>query len=245
MLKKTSFLPFILLLTIQNAEAQFKKVLDKAQKTVETISKNNDLSNEEIGSGLKEALDVGVSEAADYLSAKDGFFLSPYKILVPEEAQKVVAKLKVVPGFNNLEADLIERMNRAAEDAAIRAKPIFIAAIKGISFEDAFKILTGNQDAATRFLERSTYANLYAEFKPVIQISLDKVNAREYWKSAVTAYNKIPFVTKTNPELDDHVTRMALLGMFSLVEKKEKEIRTNINQRKSDLLKRVFAKQDR
>ncbi|MDZ7876772.1 MAG: DUF4197 domain-containing protein, partial [Saprospiraceae bacterium] len=163
----------------------------------------------------------------------------------PEEAQKVVAKLKAVPGFSNVEADLTERMNRAAEDAAQKAKPIFINAIKKMSFADALNILKGNPDAATRYLEKSTYAALYAEFKPIVQASLDKVNARSYWTSATTAYNKIPFVTKTNPELDDHVAKMALVGLFSLVEQKEKGIRSDSKLRTSDLLKKVFEKQDK
>jgi hypothetical protein len=136
-------------------------------------------------------------------------------------------------------------MNRAAEDAAVKAKPIFIEAIKKMTIQDAMNILTGNPDAATRYLQNSTYTNLYASFKPIIQTALDKVNAREYWKSAVTAYNKLPLVTKTNPELDDHVTKMALVGMFGLVEKKEKDIRSNVSLRNTDLLRRVFAKQDK
>jgi len=136
-------------------------------------------------------------------------------------------------------------MNRAAEDAAVKAKPIFIAAIKKLTFQDALNILMGNPDAATRYLQKATNDQLYAEFLPIIQASLDKVNAREYWKSAVTAYNKLPLVTKTNPELDDHVTRKALEGMFSLVEKKEKGIRSDVKLRNTDLLRKVFAKQDK
>ncbi|MFZ4476553.1 MAG: DUF4197 domain-containing protein [Saprospiraceae bacterium] len=244
MIKKTLLLLVVILATTQLAQAQFGKVLDKAKKTVES-AKDGGLSTDEIGNGLKEALNQGVGEAADFLSVKDGYYKSAYKILLPEEAQKVVTKLKVVPGFSNVEADLTERMNRAAEDAAVKAKPIFIEAIKKMTFQDAMNILTGNPDAATRYLQSSTYTNLYASFKPIIQTALDKVNAREYWKSAVTAYNKLPLVTKTNPELDDHVTKMALVGMFGLVEKKEKDIRSNVSLRNTDLLRRVFAKQDK
>jgi hypothetical protein len=240
MTKRTLIL-FAALLLSQFAQAQFGNVLKKAKDVVSGGS----LSQEDAGNGLKEALNAGVGQAVDFLSAKDGYFQSPYKILVPEEAQKIASKLKMVPGFSNFEADLTERMNRAAEDAATKAKPIFIAAIKGMTFQDALNILMGKQDAATRYLEKSTFDKLYAEFKPVIQTSLDKVNAREYWKSGVTAYNKLPFVDKTNPDLDDHVTRKALVGMFSLVEKKEQGIRSNVNLRNTDLLRKVFAQQDK
>lgn len=244
-MQKRSLLLLTALLLTQLSYAQLGNVLKKAKETVKETVEGGGLSQDEAGNGLKEALNAGIGEAVDFLSAKDGYFKSPYKILVPEEAQKVVSKLKNVPGFNNIEADLTERMNRAAEDAAVKARPIFIAAIKGMTFQDAMNILMGNQDAATRYLEKSTFQKLYAEFKPVIQESLDKVNAREYWKSAVTAYNKLPFVEKTNPELDDHVTRKALAGMFGLVEKKEKGIRADVNLRNTDLLKKVFAQQDK
>lgn len=243
MLKK-SLLLCVALLATQLVHAQFGNVVKKAKAAV-TSAANGDLTQDEVGNGLKEALNAGVSEAADFLSAKDGYFKSPYKILMPAEAQKIAGKLKVIPAFANVEADLTERMNRAAEDAATKAKPIFLAAIKKLTFQDAMQILTGDMTAATQYLQRTTADPLYAEFKPIIQESLDKVNARTYWRDAVSAYNKLPFVTKTNPELDDHVTKMALTGLFSLVEQKEKGIRSNVNLRNTDLLRKVFAKQDK
>jgi hypothetical protein len=245
-MKKMMFL-VIALVAAQNVQAQLGGILKKAEEKVSAAKSNGlgSLSQDEIGAGLKEALNVGLGEATQFLSAKDGYFKSPYKVLIPDEAQKVVSKLKLVPAFAGIEAELTERMNRAAEDAAQKAKPIFLAAIKQMSFSDALQILSGNPDAATRYLEKSTYAALFAEFKPVIQASLDAVNARSYWRDATTAYNKMPFVTKTNPELDDHVTKMALVGLFSLVEKKEKDIRTNPSLRSTDILRKVFAKQDK
>lgn len=242
---KKFILVAIAVLTYQISFAQLGDFLKKAGDKVNTVVKGGGLSQVDVGNGLKEALNIGLSEATDFLSAKDGYFKSPYKILVPAEAQSVVSKLKFVPGFNNVEADLTERMNRAAEDAAVKAKPIFIDAIKKMSFNDAMSILTGDNDAATKYLQKSTSADLVAAFKPIIQECLDKVNARTYWRDAVGAYNKIPFVSKTNPELDDHVTQTALAGMFALIAKKELAIRTDTNLRTSDLLKKVFTKQDK
>lgn len=238
-MKKISILLCLALFSF-SAQAQFGKVLDKAKATI----KGGNLSQEEVGNGLKSALDIGVDEAVSFLSAKDGYYKSAYKIMLPKEAQTVTNKLKAVPGFGDVETKLVEKINRAAEDAAVKAKPIFIDAIKGMSFSDAMNILMGKKDAATRYLEKSTYDQLYNAFKPVIVESLDKVNARQYWKSAVTKYNKIPFAKKTNPDLDDHVTRQALTGMFGLVEKKEEGIRGDQSLRTNDLLKKVFAKQD-
>ena len=214
------------------------------KKAKNAVSGGAGLSQEEVGNGLKEALNAGVGKAVDFLSAEDGYYKSAYKILLPEEAKKVTDKLKGVPGFSDAEEKLIERLNRAAEDAAKKAKPIFVSAIKQMTFKDAMDILMGNKDAATRYLERSTSTQLFNEFLPVIQTSLDKVNARTYWRSVVKAHNKLPLVKKVNPELDEYVTSNALEGMFQLVEKKELDIRDNQSSRTSDLMKKVFAKQD-
>ncbi|HQU58114.1 MAG TPA: DUF4197 domain-containing protein, partial [Saprospiraceae bacterium] len=163
---------------------------------------------------------------------------------LPPEARKVTDKLKNVPGFSSLEADILEKINRGAEDAAKKAKPIFVDAIRQMTFSDAMDILMGADNAATQYLNRTTNSKLYQEFNPVIIESLDKFNARKYWADAVNAYNKIPFVDKANPDLDDYVTNEALKGLFSMVEKKELQIRTDVSARTTDLLKKVFAKQD-
>lgn len=199
----------------------------------------------EIALGLKEALEIGIGKGSDALSQVDGYFRSPYKILLPQEARKVTDKLQIVPGFSEVENILLEKINRAAEDAAKSAKPIFTDAIRGMTFNDALGILMGNPDAATRYLEGQTSERLYQEFNPVIVQSLDKFQARKYWTDAVNAYNKLPLVEKVNPSLDDYITREALKGLFAMVEKEEGNIRTNISARSTELLRKVFAKQDR
>jgi len=113
-----------------------------------------------------------------------------------------------------------------------------------MSFDDAMNILTGEDDAATGYLKNKSYEKLYKEFMPVIVSSLDEVNARDYWRSVVNVYNSLPLVKDVNPELDDHVNKSALNGMFSLIEKKEEGIRNNADQRSTKLLKDVFVKQD-
>jgi len=245
MMLKKLFLLFLSVALFQSAQAQRPKLGGLLNKAKKVLAGEESLTSEEIGGGLKEALNIGVGEAVDFLSIEDGYYKSAYKILLPEEVQSVTNKLKAVPGFANVERDLIEKLNRAAEDAATKAKPIFISTIKQMTFQDAMNLLMGEKDAATRYLEKTTYDQLFAEFLPVIQESLDKVNARQYWRDCVTAYNKIPFVKKTNPELDDYVTKQGLSGMFQLVEVKELDIRENTASRSSDLLKKVFAKQDK
>ena len=226
--------------TLQLPAQGFKDMVKKAKEAIPLS-----LSEDEVGAALKEALQKGAGDAAASLAAQDGYYKSVYKILLPEEAKQVVSKLKMVPGFENTEEQLIEKMNRAAEDAASKAGPIFLDAIRKMTIQDAMNLLMGEKDAATRYLERTTYDPLYQAFRPVIIEALDKVNAREYWRGAVTAYNKIPLVKKTNPELDDHVTRTALTGLFALIEQKEADIRANPAARSSELLKKVFARQDK
>lgn len=238
---KSFFLLFSLsLLVVSCGSTQdLNGILDRVNKTI------NQPTTQEVGMGLKEALDKGVDEAVSFLSAEDGYYESVYKILLPEEAEKVASRLRGIPGFSDFEENLVEKLNRAAEDAAAKAKPIFVDAIRQMTFEDALDILMGENDAATRYLEQTTYDQLYAEFRPVIIASLDEVDAREYWKKGADTYNKIPFIgQKVNPELDDYVARKALEGMFGLVEKKEAAIRENPVERTSELLKRVFAQQD-
>lgn len=241
------YLFFVLLLAVSlPMQAQFGDLLKKAKKEGgKIISKSGTgLSEAEIGNGLKAALDEGIGSAVRFLSAKDGYYTSAYKVLIPEDARKVTNKLKMIPGWDNVEKDLEEKMNRAAELAAKKAKPIFINAIKQMSFKDAMNILMGEKNAATTYLTKTTRQHLFAEFMPVIKSALDEVNATKYWSTAVNAYNKIPFTSKANPELDEYVTNTALDGMFQLITKKELDIRENTGSRKTDLLKKVFAKQD-
>ena len=199
---------------------------------------------DEISRGLKEALTKGITKGVDVLSAKDGFYKSAYKILLPAEARKVTDRLKVVPGFEKLEENLLEKINRGAEDAAKEATPIFVSAIKSMTFKDATNILMGTDNAATDYLNRTTNQLLYDKFNPKIVSSLDKVGANDLWKKAADAYNRIPLVTKVNNDLDDYVTKEALKGLFAKVAEEEKNIRNNKLSRTSDLLKKVFAKQD-
>lgn len=214
------------------------------QRVIDTVGTSDIVSNADVAKGLKEALNLGVGESVDFLSAKDGYYKSAYKILLPEEANIVIDRLKVIPGFGNLEEQVIKKLNQGAEDAASKAAPIFLDAIKGMTFNDVMGILQGPKNAATTYLNDQTYNPLYAEFKPVLVSSLNNYGALDLWSDAVDKYNKIPLLDDVNPDLADHVTGKALVGLFDLVEKKEAGIRTDISQRTSDLLKKVFAKQD-
>jgi hypothetical protein len=158
--------------------------------------------------------------------------------------QKVDKTLRKI-GLKKLADDGVKSLNRAAEDAVKEATPIFVNAVKNMSFNDAKSILMGNESAATDYLKGTTTTDLYAKFNPIIQQSIGKVGADKIWTNIIKKYNNLPGTSKVNPDLTDYVTQRALEGVFKMIAVEEKDIRTNLQARSSDLLKKVFALQDR
>ena len=235
---------FLLLLLPLMSIAQLKGIVNKAKDKVSNATGTSSLSNAEIGGALKEALNKGVTEEVAKLTATDGFYRNEaVKILLPEELQKVDATLRKM-GMANLADEGIKVLNRAAEDAVKEATPIFVNAITNMSFNDARNILMGADNSATVYLEKTTSSPLYSKFSPVVSTSLDKVGADKVWASIIDKYNGIPLVQKVNPDLTDYVTNKAMEGVFKMIAVEEKNIRTNLSSRTSDLLKKVFALQD-
>lgn len=214
----------------------YKKVTGGGDK-----NSTNGLSTEEVVSGLKEALTLGAEKSASQLSNMDGFFKNAaIKILLPDEAKKVVETVSRVPGGQKLVDDAILSMNRAAEDAAKSAAPIFVNAIKNMSFADAWNILRGGDSAATKYLREQTTKPLTEAFKPVIEKSLEKVNATQHWNTVFSTYNKFSF-KKINPDLSGYVTDKALEGIFYQLALEEQKIRKDPVAQTTNLLKKVFG----
>ncbi|KUJ59702.1 hypothetical protein AR687_21805 [Flavobacteriaceae bacterium CRH] len=238
-MKKILILSLLLSLSSQ---AQVKETL--AQKLSKLSTKLSGVGGVDIASGLKEALNKGITEQVSKLTAVDGFYKNEaVKILMPAELQKVDATLRKI-GLSSLADEGIKVLNRAAEDAVKEATPIFVSAVKNMSFTDAKNILLGNDSAATTYLQGSTNTALYGKFNPVIKTSFEKVGADVVWTKIINKYNTIPLVKKVNPDLTDYTTTQALAGVFKMIAVEEKDIRTNISARTSPLLKSVFAMQD-
>lgn len=219
--------------------AEMQQVLDQLPQETGV------LSQAEIGNGLKEALNNGITKQVSKLTATDGFFKNEaVKILLPEELQTVDKKLRQI-GMGKLADEGLKVINRAAEDAVKEATPIFVDAVKQMTFTDAKNILLGNDSSATTYLQNTTSTALYAKFNPVIKNSYTKVGADKIWSQIITKYNSIPLVTKVNPDLTDYTTNKAMEGVFKMIAVEEKDIRTNLSSRSSDLLKKVFALQDK
>ena len=214
------------------------------QKVVNQLPQGGLLTQEQIGNGLRQALDNGIQHQVTKLTSKDGFYKNNLvKILLPEELQAVDKGLRKI-GLGNLADEGLKAINRTAEDAVKTATPIFVNAVKEITFADAKNILLGADNAATSYLEGKTTSALYSEFNPVIKNSFAKVGADKIWSNLISKYNSIPFVKKVNPDLTDYVTNEALDGVFTMIAVEEKGIRNKVGLRNTALLRQVFALQD-
>ena len=237
---KNLFVAVLLFAFVQLNAQGLKNVFSKTIANA-TNNKTSTTSGDEIGNALKEALQKGIERGTAKLSAPDGFFKdAAVKILLPPEAQKAGEKLRAL-GFEKQVDDAVLSMNRAAEDAAKTAAPIFVNAIKQMSITDAVGLLKGGDSAATKYLREKTTTQLTNAFKPVIEQSMAKADATKYWNTFTTSYNKIPFVKKVNTDLATYVTEKALSGIFYQLALEEQKIRKDPVARTTDLLKKVFG----
>jgi hypothetical protein len=212
---------------------EIKQILDPAK---------SGLTEKDAVAGIREALVKGTNESVSVVSKLNGYFGSPeIKIPFPKEARDVETKLRAI-GLGSQVDEVIVSINRAAEDAAKSAQPVFVSAITSMSITDAINIVKGNNDAATRYLEKTTSPELKEKFSPIVKASLDRVNATRLWAEVIKQYNQIPFVKKQNPDLTAYATDQAIAGLFVMVAKEEAKIRKDPGARTTELLKKVFGK---
>lgn len=247
-MKKLIFTSLIFTLFLSfNAQAQLLKKLTSKDSTKSSgsslgglLGKGNSSGSNDIAAALKQALTIGAESAGKNLSSLNGYFgNAAIKILMPDEAKKVEDKLRAI-GLGKQVDEAILSMNRAAEDAAKSAAPIFVNAIKTMSIQDAAGILKGGDYAATDYLKGKTTTSLTESFRPVIEKSLEKVDATRLWNAVFSAYNKVS-LNKINPDLSAYVTEKALTGIFYQVGQEELAIRKDPLARTTDLLKTVFG----
>jgi hypothetical protein len=199
------------------------------------------LTEKDAADGIREALVKGTGTSVALVSKTDGYFLNPeIRIPFPESEKTIESKLRAI-GLGSKVDEMIKTMNRAAEDAAKSAEPIFVSAIRGMNISDALQIIRGKNDAATQYLAKTTTPELKSKFSPVIKSSLDKVDATRLWAELIKAYNQVPFVAKKNPDLTAYVTEKAISGLFTMIAKEELKIRQNPVARTTELLKKVFG----
>lgn len=218
-----------------------KSLSDQVSGVLGGSSNNSQLSNDDIISGLKEALRVGADSSMKRLSAADGFFKdAAIKIIMPAEAQKAEKILRNM-GAGSLVDRAILSMNRAAEDAAGGIGNIFWNAIQQMTVTDGLSILRGNDFAATEYLKKTTTSQLTEKFRPVIEASLQKTEATKYWKEVFSKYNMFS-QEKVNTDLTGYVTEKALSGLFYNIGLEEQKIRKDPAAQVTGILKKVFGK---
>jgi len=221
------------------------------------INQNMPLSNADIVGGLKNALLVATDSSVSHLSAVDGYLKDlTIKILLPPEAKSITDNLSKLPGGAKLVDDVIIRINRAAEDAAKGAKPIFVKSVRDMTFTDGLQILKGSNDAATQYFVQKTSQQLGELYRPKIRESLNKnlvagISTQQSWNELTVQWNKMAGsalgqfagLKTVNVKLEDYILEQALKGMFLKIAEREKDIRTDVNARVTPLLKKVFGSQ--
>ena len=238
-MKKNTFLFATLLIISSSCE-----LLNEVSKVVQTpvaTNASNPLSNEEVITGLKEALSIGIKNSVNLTSATDGFLKNPEIMLpFPPDAIKVKEKALAL-GLSGQVEKFETTLNRAAEEATKQAIPIFIDAIKNMSVKDGFAILKGGNGASTTFLKNQTSAKLVSAFAPKVKEATSKVKLTEYWNPIITKYNALTLGNKIDPDLDAYITQKAIDGLFIMVAKEEDKIRLDPAARVSDILIKVFG----
>jgi hypothetical protein len=221
-----------------------KDLFSKAKKAASELKTSNspNLTNDEVVSGLKEALTIGARNAVKFSSQMDGFYKNPAIFIPwPEEARTMKDRLTAI-GMKKQVDEFELSINRAAEEAAKSAAPIFVDAVKSMSIQDGFNILKGADTAATHYLRTNTSSALQKSFSPIVREAIEKVKVTAYWTPLVNAYNNLPLVKKQNPDLESYITQKAIDGLMKMIANEEIKIRTQTSAQVTDLLKKVFGK---
>lgn len=241
-MKKIIFYGFIFYASTISAQT-FKSLINQTKEKAASVmpSNSSQLTNEDIVSGLKEALSVGTNNSSGLAGKLDGFYKNP-KIFIPWPPEATDMKSKLVSmGFSKKIEEFETSVNRAAEEAAMNSAKVFIDAIKNMSVQDGAKILKGDEHAATDYLKKTTSLPLKEKFMPIVKDAISKVKVTSYWEPLASTYNMIPFVKKQNPNLDEYITDKAIEGLMVLIADEEAKIRKDPMARVSEILKKIFG----
>ena len=221
-----------------------EKDLRQAYQVFTESTEDAPLTTNEVVAALKDSLSQGISKGALIASARDGYYGNPrLKIEFPPEVSKVEETLRKI-GFGEDVDRFVKQLNRGAEKAATKARPIFIKAITSMTIQDAFDILNGADDAATQYLVRTTGGELRRQFLPIVSDTLQQTKATRYYGDIVNKYNQLPLVDDVDPDLESYATERAIAGLFVLIADEEARIRANPAARTTELLQRVFGSLD-
>lgn len=236
------FCSSVLLLLVSCVDMQNNSQIGGILSSLATVSNSSsELDESTIASGLRQALEIGSSNASELASSTDGFLANDkIRIPLPEKLQGVANTLRTV-GLGTQVDQFEVKMNRAAEAAAAEAKPILISAVKGMTVTDAIGILRGSDTAATDYFRSKTSEELQQKFKPVVRSKMDEVGVYSLYNQLMSTYDSMPLVPKSNFDLEDYLTNKTQDGLFSLLAEEEEQIRNNPSARTTELLQQVFS----
>lgn len=221
-----------------------EKDLRSALEVINASAEEQPLSEAEVVAALKDSLSRGVSRGAAIAALADGYYQNPaLRIGIPPDFSSAEKTLRKI-GLGGEIDRFVRQLNRSAEAAAGKAKPVFIKAITSMTIDDAFAILHGEQDAATQYLKRTTSDDLRAEFLPIVRATLDETSATRYYVALVEKYHELRLNFDVDPDLDNYATGKAIDGLFVMVAAEEANIRANPAARTTSLLRRVFGSLD-
>ena len=223
----------------------FKEIVEEAVEETDLDKLNIEkipFSTEEAVNALKEVLSKGIKKGVQKVNKEDGYFKNPLiKIPFPKEAERISTTLEKIPGGKEKCDEIVLLINRSAELASQEALNIFIRAIKNIEISDAIALVNGKEDAATKYLEKTSKSELIIKLRPIIDKALQQTGTTKYWGDIMRVYNKVPFIKKVNPDLAEYATKEATVGLFKMIAEEEFEIRSNKLSRTTALLGKVFG----
>ena len=237
---KFNSLFFLLLLFYHNNSfAQIDLLKDFSKNTDVIFSKKN-ISNNEIYSGLNEALVISVKNSCNKAS-KAGGFLENNKIRIdfPKEIIRVKTSCNKI-GLSHLVVKFEGKLNKTAEQISLYASDIILESVNDLKFTDAIAILNGPENALTKYLRDDSYNNLYNAFYPQTLRAISNTGIQKLFDNIIKKYNKIPLVKKVDFDLSNYITVKTIDGIFFLISEEEKKIRNNTKARTTELLQKIF-----
>jgi hypothetical protein len=198
------------------------------------------ISQRDAAAGLREALSRAGQVAVQRLGVTDGYFANAMvKIALPPSLARAEGLMRSI-GMGRYADDLVLRMNRAAEAAVPEARALLLSAVKQMTVKDAHGVLTGGDDAATRYFRSSTSSQMEKRFLPIVRKAIDKVQLAEKYDEFAAHGARFGLVSAEDAKLDGYITRRAMDGLFLVMAEEEKKIRANPAQAASSIVRKVF-----
>lgn len=199
------------------------------------------LSDDDAADGVKQALTQGVHAAVDRLGVANGFLDNPkVKIPLPGTLQKLEGVMRTLGASKHVDG-LIVTMNRVAEVAAAEARALMVDTVEKMPVENAKQILTGGDDAATRYFRATASEELAQEFLPIVKNATNQVDLAKKYNDFARKGGKFGLVADKYANIEGYVTQKTLDGLYLMMAEEERLIRNEPMRQDSQVLQKVFG----